>query len=233
MDQGRRSLPLIVLGLLLCLAVVGCRSQPDPGEEVGGGQASSASEQAPGGEGSVEPSTVDSTAWTVARLSSAASLGAGPPPLPVLTALRTGVHASYERVVVELDSPDGLPGYGLEYVDRPLHECGSGRQIIPVGDAWLELRLEPAAAHTEAGAPTLGEPEIAVHGEIVERIYRTCDFEGVVTLVLAVSTPKPFRVVTLSDPSRLAVDVATTEESLATSASPATTSTTPSQPRHP
>jgi hypothetical protein len=128
-------------------------------------------------------------------------------PLPVLTAMRTGSHPAYDRVTLELSGAEGLPAYHLEYVDRPLIECGSGRQVSPVGDAWLELRLEPAAAHTEAGQPTLGSREIVVGAPLVQRIYRTCDFEGVVTLVLALSAPNPFRVLTLSDPWRVVVDV--------------------------
>jgi hypothetical protein len=95
----------------------------------------------------------------------------------------------------------------VEYVDRPLHECGSGNQIFPVGDAWLELRLEPAAAHTEAGEATLGAREIAVDAPLLRRIYRTCDFEAVVVHVLALSAPNPFRVLTLSSPSRIVVDI--------------------------
>jgi hypothetical protein len=125
----------------------------------------------------------------------------------VLTDIRTGTHPDYERFTVELDAAEGLPAYHVEYVDRPLHECGSGNQIFPVGDAWLELRLEPAAAHTEAGEATLGAREIAVDAPLLRRIYRTCDFEAVVVHVLALSAPNPFRVLTLSSPSRIVVDI--------------------------
>lgn len=130
------------------------------------------------------------------------------PPLPVLTALRTGTHDGYERMVVEVGAgADGLPSHRVEYVDRPLIECGSGRQIFPVGDAWLEVRLEPAAAHDEAGRPTLAERETAVDGPLLQRVYRTCNFEGIVTLVMALTEPNAFRVITLSDPWRIVVDV--------------------------
>jgi hypothetical protein len=151
--------------------------------------------------------TADSTDWTIGVLSAPSTVTGGPPRLPVLTALRSGVHAEYERFTVELDVAGGLPGYHLEYVDRPLHDCGSGEPTYPVGDAWLELRLEPAAAHTEAGQPTLGGRDITLDHDLLRRVYRTCDFEGVVTLVLAVSEPNPFRVLTLADPARIVVDV--------------------------
>jgi hypothetical protein len=124
----------------------------------------------------------------------------------VLTALRTGVQDGFERVTFELAGPD-TPGYQAEYVDRPLYDCGSGEPTYPVGDAWLELRLEPAAAHTEEGRPTLGARDLAVGAPLLQRIYRTCDFEAVVVHVLALSTPNAFRVFTLADPVRIVVDI--------------------------
>lgn len=149
---------------------------------------------------------VDTASWTVGATSAPARLAA--PPLPVLTDLSTVTHPGYERLTVELrgDAP-GPPGYRVEYIDRPLIECGSGTQIFPVGDAWLALRLEPAAAHTAAGQPTLGAREIEVGGPLLLRVYRTCNFEGVVTFVMALAAPNRYRVLTLPDPWRIVVDV--------------------------
>lgn len=163
--------------------------------------------EAPEASPSPAPDPVDSAVWNIGVTSVPDRVDAGSP-LPILTALRTGTHPDHERVTVEF-GPDasGPPGYRVEYIDRPLMECGSGRQIHPVGDAWLELRLEPAAAHTEAGQPTLGAREIRVDGPLLLRVYRTCDFEGVVTLVLALAAPNPYRVATLTDPLRIVVDV--------------------------
>jgi hypothetical protein len=174
---------------LLCLAAVTCGGEPS-GE--------------PGATSAATPP--DSTEWTIGLLA-APSTVTGTPPLPVLSALRTGVHPEYERVTIEVASSSGLPGYRLEYVDRPLHDCGSGEPTYPVGDAWLEVRLEPAAAHTEAGAPTLASRNLAVDQPLLQRIYRTCDFEGIVTHVLALSEPNAFRVMTLEGPPRIMVDV--------------------------
>ena len=148
----------------------------------------------------------DSTDWTIGALSGTATLE-GTPPVPVLTALRAGVHSEYERVTLELAGAGGLPGYRIEYVDRPLYDCGSGEPTYPVGDAWLEIRLEPAAAHTEEGRPTLGVRDLAVGQPLLQRIYRTCDFEAIVTHVLALSEPNAFRVMRLADPPRIVVDV--------------------------
>jgi hypothetical protein len=128
-------------------------------------------------------------------------------PIPVVTAVRTGTNQGFDRLTVELGEGEGMPGYHLEYIDRPLHQCGSGNQIFPVGDGWLELRLEPAQAHTDEGRPTLSGREIAAQQRLMRRIYLTCDFEGLVTLVVAVTSPNEFRVTTLSAPRRIVVDV--------------------------
>jgi hypothetical protein len=127
--------------------------------------------------------------------------------MPVIRAVRTAVHDEFDRVTVEIEPGAGTPGYHLEYVDRPLHQCGSGMEIHPVGEGWLELRLEPTNAHTEAGAPTLPGREIPADGRLLRRLYLTCDFEAVVSIVLALTSPNPYRVMTLDDPPRIVVDV--------------------------
>ena len=144
--------------------------------------------------------------WTIgtADVPSTASGASG---VPVVRTLRTGTHEGHDRVTVELDTGEGMPGYRLEYIDKPLHECGSGREIHPLGDAWLELRLEPAQAHTEAGEATLPGRELPVRERLLRRIYVTCDFEAVVSLVIAVASPNAFRAFTLEDPRRIVVDV--------------------------
>ncbi len=156
------------------------------------------------------PVPTDTATWSIG-ITQAPSTAAAPP-LPVLTALRTGSHDGWVRVTFELageagGAPPARPGYHLEYVDRPLVACGSGEQIFPVGDAWLQVRLEPAAAHTEQGEATLGPREMAVGGPLLLRVYRTCDFEGVVTHTLALAAPNRYRVFTLEHPLRVVVDV--------------------------
>ena len=87
-----------------------------------------------------------------------------------------------------------------------MRACGSGDVVPLPGDGWLEVRLEPAAAHTEAGRPTVGR-EVAVDLVNVKRVVTTCDFEAVVTWVLAVGSPNDYHVSELADPPRLVVDV--------------------------
>lgn len=201
--------------LAVALTAAGCGGGGD--SPSGNGRQSPAQEQAPSGEeappgrrapaedrtSAGDPLPADS-GWTIGSASQPSTVRTG---APLITDLRTGTHDGYDRVTVELEDAAGFPGYHVQYVDRPLRECGSGRQIQPVGDGWLEVRLEPARAHTEAGESILSGNEIPGDGALLRRIYRTCDFEGVVVVVLAVASPEPFRVFTLTDPGRVVVDV--------------------------
>lgn len=127
----------------------------------------------------------------------------------LLRGVRTGTHPDYERFVIELsDQGAGFPAYSASYIDKPLHECGSGEQVFPVGDGWLEIRMEPLDAHTPEGQPTISHRPQDLPGlENLMRMYMTCDFEAVSTIVLAVRSPNRFRVLTLESPRRIVVDI--------------------------
>ena len=144
--------------------------------------------------------------WMVGTLSRPSTIQVA---VPVLAALRTGRHDEFERLVLELGGEgSGLPASDVFYIDRPLHECGSGREIFPFGDAWLEIRLEPLDAHAREGQPTASHrPQDPPGLDNFLRLYMTCDFEAVITVVLAVRSPNRFRVFSLDDPRRIVVDV--------------------------
>lgn len=131
---------------------------------------------------------------------------------PVAT-LRS-VHATHEqafdRVVFELAPDAPMPGYRVEYIDTPAHDCGSGEAKEIAGDAWLEVRMYPVNAHTEAGEPTIPFREQATELSVVRELERTCDFEAVTTWVLGLHAPNPYRVQELNDPPRLVIEVLTT-----------------------
>ena len=144
---------------------------------------------------------VDSQAWTagVVDLPSAVA-GMG-----MLTSVRAARHDGFDRVVWELAG--ATPGVHVEYVDAPVRQCGSGEAVSLPGDGWLEVRLEPARAHTEEGRPTMAARRQAPALPVVEEMVQTCDFEAVVTWILATRSPEPFRLTLLDEPPRVVVDV--------------------------
>ena len=123
----------------------------------------------------------------------------------LLVSVRAARHDGFDRVVWELDG--SVPGVHVEYVDEPVRACGSGEPVPLPGDAWLEVRMSPANAHTDAGGATITARRRATGLPAVLEIVQTCDFEAVVSWVLAVRSPELFRLTRLDDPSRLVVDV--------------------------
>ena len=122
-----------------------------------------------------------------------------------LRGLRAARHEGYDRVVFEFQGT--APGHHLEYIDKPVRACGSGDVVPIAGDGWLEVRLSPANSHDDEGRPTVSPAETAPELPNLVEIQRTCDFEAVTTYVLGVKSPNPYRVLTLTKPSRLVVDV--------------------------
>jgi hypothetical protein len=123
-----------------------------------------------------------------------------------LREVRTGTHDGFDRVVFVFDG-DALPGVHLEYVDRPARACGSGEAVRLEGEGSLGVRLQPARAHTDAGAPTLTERRVAAGLPALREWAVTCDFEADVTVVLGLAAPGGYRTAVLRDPLRLVVDV--------------------------
>jgi hypothetical protein len=137
-----------------------------------------------------------------------------PPPLPpglhgsasILRTVHTAAQVGYDRIVFEL-SGDSLPGYHVEYSDRPARRCGSG-DVVPVsGAARLLVRLERVRAHDERGNPTVRERERAPALPALREMKLICDFEGQVEWLLGLAGRTGYRVLELTEPPRLVVDV--------------------------
>lgn len=126
---------------------------------------------------------------------------------PILRAVRVGEHPGVDRLVFEFDSA-GLPAWHVEYVDRPVHDCGSGQPVRVAGDAWLQVRFNGAHAHTPEGVSTSGPRRRGVGLTVLRELVRTCDFEAEVTWVAGLARPNPYTARVLAGPSRLVIDIA-------------------------
>jgi len=123
-----------------------------------------------------------------------------------LQSVSTTSCEGFDRVVFEFNTP-ATPGYRASYIDKPIRQCGSGNTVSVAGDAWLEVQMSPAQAHTDAGQATIAQTNRTVNLPNLRQLVQTCDFEGQVTWVLGVGNPKRYRVVELTNPSRIVVDV--------------------------
>ncbi len=124
----------------------------------------------------------------------------------LLTEVRSARHPGFDRFVWQF-SGQHLPGYHIEYIDKPVRQCGSGKPTDLAGEAWLEIRLSPANAHTDQGSATIEERERLLDLGVAKELESTCDFEAVVTWVIGLAAPNRYRTLELSEPPRLVVDI--------------------------
>ncbi|GAA4467768.1 AMIN-like domain-containing (lipo)protein [Phytohabitans houttuyneae] len=133
------------------------------------------------------------------RTAPVAGTATAPPDRPVLTGVRYGRHDRYDRVV--FDFTGGTPAYRVEYA--PLVGIGTGDPIPLTGPADLRV--------TFAGVPTTTLDMRTVRNPglpTLRQVRFGGAFEGRVLAGLGLADRVGFRVLRLSDPPRIAVDVA-------------------------
>ncbi|HET7463499.1 MAG TPA: hypothetical protein VFJ82_19760 [Longimicrobium sp.] len=123
-----------------------------------------------------------------------------------LRGLRAAANAGFDRLVLDFGD-DPVPGWRVEYVDRPVQQCGSGETVELGTPAALVVRLQYTQAHDEAGRGTLRQRDLTLNMPVMRRMVIVCDFEGEVEAAIGTASRQPFRVTELQNPSRLAIDL--------------------------
>jgi hypothetical protein len=205
---------LAILALLVAsIAAAGCARTDQP--SAGGPDATTVTTPPPA---SATPTTIPPAPPTARpagpllvwpfRTSAEATNPVTVPPVPLLVHVRTGRHPGYDRIVYQFTGP--LPSYRIQPVTS-LAEDASGTPVWPGSPNLLQIRLQPAQAHTDDGQTPLTATELQTFPNLpVLRSYRlTGDFEGVVTYGLRLGRHRPnLRVTELTNPNRLVVDLA-------------------------
>ncbi|MDG6105636.1 hypothetical protein Daura_13185 [Dactylosporangium aurantiacum] len=142
----------------------------------------------------------------VAPVAGAATVPPWDPHPPTLVGVRTGRHEHYDRTV--FDFTGGTPGYRVEY--GPLPAEGTGVPVPVDGAATLRVVFDGAYPYDVAtGAATIDlgrvyDPRLP----ILRQIRSGGAAEGYVSFGLGVADRVGFRVLRLTGPPRIAVDVA-------------------------
>lgn len=126
---------------------------------------------------------------------------------PVLRAVRHAGQPGFDRVVFEFDKR-GVPGWRVSYVDGQAFACGSGDPVRIAGAALLQITFFPAQAHTDNGKPTSVARRQKLSLQVARELVQTCDFEGEVIYVIGLARANAYTPRPMSDPSRLAIDIA-------------------------
>jgi hypothetical protein len=126
-----------------------------------------------------------------------------PRPAPQLVGVQTTQRPGYDRVVFTFDG--ARPGYRVRYVPRVAAQ--DGRPLALDGEAFLEVRFDPAQARDPAGRPTFATGTRSPGSPVLRQVRFAGDFEGRVVFGLGLAGRGGFRVAELADPTRVVIDV--------------------------
>lgn len=125
-----------------------------------------------------------------------------------ISAIRIGSHDGFDRVVFELDAP-GEPGWFAHYRTEVAAQ-GSGFPIEFTGDRSIELLINGLETPYEDPSREFSGEVTAAGTSAVTTVSYHGTFEGQAQAVIGLSGPeRPFTVYTLSNPSRVVVDIQT------------------------
>ncbi|GGC70513.1 hypothetical protein IEU95_13525 [Hoyosella rhizosphaerae] len=126
-----------------------------------------------------------------------------------VTAIRVGQHDGFSRVVIELDGQGNQPGFDSRYVSGAF-AAGSGDPISVAGDQILGLNVTgwgypfDTGVDPYAGPRTIGGPA----GGSIAQVQAGTFFEGAAEFFIGIrGDQKPFRTYTLTNPTRVVVDI--------------------------
>lgn len=194
------------LASLLLLAVAACSAPPRQPPEADSPATIADPAAPPAPDTGAEPATFTGDTLPVEGGDGGATGAA------TLVAVRTAADSGggFERLVLELEGAT-LPPYRVAYASEPPSQCGSGRPVQVEGSAVLLVHLHRTRAHAERGGemvPTVTERDRRPGRPAMRQLTLICDFEGETEWALGLAGRRPFRVLELSSPTRLVVDVA-------------------------
>jgi hypothetical protein len=201
---GRHKLALLLIAAVLAVGGFGCGSEGEPDTAA----------PPPTSPAGTEPSTTTSTTGESEPFEGGTepvSASGDAATIALLERVALGSHEGYDRVVFQFRN--ALPGYRVSYVEPPLHQDGSGDVVEVAGNAFVNVRMEPASGF-DVGT---GEGVLVYEGPrriagssagttTVHEVVRIGDFEAQLNWAVGLDERTDFRVLTLDGPPRLVVD---------------------------
>lgn len=128
-------------------------------------------------------------------------------PTPALTGIRTGVHPTFDRIVLDL-----TPGYRPQVTSRftdELRRDGSGAIEWLTGCVFADVVVHGARAHDDAGNSTYPGPRKFRTRALsnVMAVAVTGDFEATLSIGVGMRERTWVKVFTLTGPNRVVIDV--------------------------
>jgi hypothetical protein len=142
-----------------------------------------------------------------------------------VSAIRIAHHDGYDRLVIEFAASNAMPRYELNrQATAHFVRDASGQPVTLNGSAGIRVVLRNA--DIARGVPSDLKPNLPEIREVAE----IGNFERVVSYGVGLATPACVRVLELSGPARLVVDVQTPADAPAATVAPSTASSQPPTP---
>src|SRR5438132_1980694 len=133
-----------------------------------------------------------------------------------VSAIRIAHHDGYDRLVIGFATSNTMPQYQLtQQASSHFVRDASGQPVTLDGSAGIHAVLRNA--DITAGAPTDLKPGLPA----IREVAQIGNFERVVSYGVGLATPACFRVLELSGPTRLVIDVQTAADAPAATAATA------------
>jgi hypothetical protein len=97
-------------------------------------------------------------------------------------------------------------GFNVRYVST-VYRDPSGMVVHLKGKAFLQVSFPDSATDGAAGAPTFIASSTTYTLPEVKQIKKTGEFEGVVSFAIGLAAKRAFRVIRLTNPLRVAIDI--------------------------
>jgi hypothetical protein len=137
-----------------------------------------------------------------------------------VTAVRIAHHDGYDRLVVELATSTGMPQYQLtRQANSNFVRDASGQPVTLQGSAGIRAVLRNS--DIASGVPNDVKPDLPE----IREVTQIGNFERVVSYGIGLATPACFRVLELTGPTRLVIDVQTAPDVVAATAAPSSSGT--------
>jgi hypothetical protein len=142
-----------------------------------------------------------------------------------VSALRIAHHDGYDRLVIGFATSNTMPQYQLsQQATAHFVRDASGQPATLEGSAGIRAVLRNA--DITPGAPTDLKPDLPA----IREVAQIGNFERVVSYGVGLATPACFRVLELSGPTRLVIDVQTPPDASAATAAASATASQPATP---
>lgn len=151
--------------------------------------------------------------WTTSRIS--AESQEGETPARTLTSVDFSRVPGADRMIVGFEEDGPIPSHVVESFIRPVPRCASPDSIRSQGPGLLRIRFPDVSADSSVAMATLPDSELTN----VSALHLACLRDTVVEWVLDVHDATAYRILHLSNPTRLVVDVRHADESSDTSGS--------------